>query len=120
MRGSIIERYKNSYSVVINLGKDAVTGKPRQQWVTVKGDKKDAQKKLTDLLHQLDTGAYTRPGKTTVADYLVRWLADYVKPNLSPRGYERYESICEIHLIPALGNIQLTALRPEHRNTCLA
>ena len=55
-----------------------------------------------------------KPGKTTVADYLQRWLQDYVKPNLSPRGYERYESIARVHLIPAIGGIQLTQLRPNH------
>jgi integrase len=114
MRGHIVERYKNSYSVVINLGKDPATGKPRQQWVTVKGSKKDAEKKMSELLHQLDTGAIMQPGKTTVADYLNKWLADYAKPNLSPRGYERYESIVRLHLIPALGIIKLTQLRPEH------
>ncbi len=55
-----------------------------------------------------------KPSKTTVAEYLERWLKDYVWPNLSPRGFERYESIARVHLIPSLGSITLTALRPEH------
>jgi integrase len=54
------------------------------------------------------------PGKTTLKEYLEKWLADYAKPNLSPRGFERYESICRVHLIPSLGGIPLTQLRPEH------
>lgn len=112
-RGSIIER-GGHYTLIINLGRDPTTGKRKQQWVTVKGNKKDAEKRLSEILHQLDTGAYIHPGKTTMGEYLAKWLAEYAKPNLSPRGYERYESICRVHLIPALGSIALTQLRPEH------
>jgi integrase len=114
MRGHIEKRGKNSYSIVVSLGKDATTGKYRYQWVSVKGTKKDAEKRLSELLHQLDTGTFMKPNKTTVGEYLRRWLEDYVKPQLSPRGSERYESIVRVHLIPNLGNIPLTHLKPEH------
>ena len=114
MRGHIRKRGKNSYSIKISLGKDAATGKYKSQWVSVKGTKKDAEKRLAELLHQLDNGTFIKPGKTTLAEYLERWLKDYVKPNLSPRGFERYESIARVHLIPSLGSITLAQLRPEH------
>ncbi len=52
----------------------------------MKGTKADAQKRLTELLHQLDTGQYMKPGKTTLAEYLDRWLKDYALPNLAPRN----------------------------------
>jgi len=114
MRGHITKRGKDSYSIVISLGKDSATRKYKYQWVTIKGTKKDAEKRLAELLHQLDTGAMVKPGKTTLAEYLNRWLVDYAKPNLSPRGFERYESIVRVHLAPSLGSILLTQLRPEH------
>lgn len=114
MRGHITKRGKNSYSIIISLGQDPATGKRKQQWVTVKGSKKDAEKRLAELLHQIDTGTLAKLGKTTLGEYLNRWLADYAKPNLSPRGFERYESIARVHLIPGLGSISLTQLRPEH------
>lgn len=114
MRGHIIQRSKGTYSIKVSLGKDPGAGKYRQHWETVKGSKRDAEKRLSELLHQLDTGSYIKPGKTTVADFLNQWLADYAKPNLSPRGYERYESITRVHLIPSLGNIPLTQLKPDH------
>lgn len=114
MRGCIKSRGKNTYSVIINLGKDPTTGKYKQQWVTVKGNKRDAEKRLSELLHSMDTGNYMKPGKATVAEYLGSWLADYARPNLSPRGFERYESIVRVHLIPKLGNIPLTQLRSNH------
>jgi len=113
MRGHIVKRYKDSYTVVLHVGKDPATGKPKYQWISVKGTKKDAEKKLAELLHQLDTGNFTKPAKTTMGEYLERWISDY-RPNLSPRGYERYIGIIKQHLIPALGSITLTQLRPEH------
>ncbi len=114
MRGSIIKRSKDSYTIIINLGLDPSTGQRRQQWVSVKGNKKDAEKKLAEMLHQLDTGALFKPGKVTVSEYLRRWLTEYCRPNLSPRSFERYQGIVRKHLIPAFGNILLTQLRPEH------
>ena len=55
MRGHIKSRGKNSYSVVLDVGIDTTIGKRKQQWITVKESKKDAEKKLSELLHHLDT-----------------------------------------------------------------
>ena len=114
VRGSIVKRYKGSYTIVLNLGIDPTNGKRKQQWLSVKGTKKEAEKRLSELLHQLDTGTFMRPSKTTLAEYLERWLKDYAWPNLSPRTAEGYEHIIRRHLIPALGNMTLTQLKPEH------
>ncbi|MFC2022744.1 tyrosine-type recombinase/integrase [Chloroflexota bacterium] len=114
MRGHIIKRGKNSYSIAVSLGKDPTTGKYKQQWVTVKGTKKDADKRASELLNQLDNGTFIKPGKTTLGEYLEMWLRDYVWPNLSPRTAEGYESIVRCHLTPALGRTRLAQIKPEH------
>ena len=72
------------------------------------------RRRCGELLHQLDMGTFMKPSKTTLAEYLERWLKDYAKPNLSPRGFERYQGIIAKYIIPQLGNIPLTQLRPEH------
>jgi len=113
MRGHITKRGKNSYSIAISVGKDATTGKYKYQWVSVKGTKKEAEKRLSELLHQLDNGTFMKPSKTTLAEYLERWLKDCA-PNLSPRTAEGYEYIVRRHLIPSLGQIPLTQLKPDH------
>lgn len=118
MRGQIVFRQtgngKGSYYVKISLGKDSATGKYRQHWERVIGSRRDAEKRLTELQSQLDSGTFMRPGKTTLAEYLNRWLADYAKPNLSPRTTEGYEYIFTRHIIPALGSLVLSQLKPEH------
>ena len=114
MRGHIVKRGKDSYSIAISTGKDATTGKYKYQWITVRGTKKDAEKKLAEVLHQLDYGTFIKPGKITLAEYLERWLRDYVWPNLAPRTAEGYEHIIRRHIIPSLGSMTLTQLKPEH------
>jgi integrase len=105
---------KGVYRIVLSVGLDPATGKRVRQWVTVKGTKLDAKKRLAKLLHELNSENYIKPAKDTVTKYLDQWLADYAKPNLSPKSFERYESIARVHLIPALGRIALTQLRAEH------
>jgi integrase len=114
MRGHVVKRFKDSYSIVISLGRDPATGKYRQHFESVKGTKKDAEKRLSELLTQLDRGIYVKPGKSTLADYLASWLKDYCWPNLAPRSAEGYEYIVHTHLIPSLGKIPLTELKPQH------
>jgi integrase len=38
--------------------------------LTVLGTKKDAEKKLAELQHQIDTGTFVNPAKLTLADFL--------------------------------------------------
>ena len=114
MKGGIRRRAKGSYAIFISLGKDPITGKYNYHWQTVKGTKKEAERRRTELLHQLDTGVFIRPSKTTFAEYLERWLKDYAKPNISARSCERYAGIIKKYLIPEMGNIPLTQVKPEH------
>ncbi|MFC1981058.1 tyrosine-type recombinase/integrase [Chloroflexota bacterium] len=114
MRGHIVKRGKDSYSIKISVGKDVTSGKYKYQWTTVKGTKKDAEKRLAELLNQIDSGTFMKPNRTALGEYLEHWLRDYAWPNLAPRTAEGYEHICRRHLIPPLGNIVLTQLKPEH------
>jgi integrase len=116
MRGHIVKRYKNSnsWNIVLNLGRDPQTGKRRQQWITVKGTKKDAERQLMAELARLDSGTYVKPNKLTLGAYLEQWLDDYARLNVRPRTYERYCEIVRKYLVPALGSIPLTELKPHH------
>jgi integrase len=114
MTGSLKKRSEKSWSIVLYLGRDPITGKKKQSWRTVHGTKKDAERELNRLLHELNTGAYLDPSKLTVGEYLDKWLSDYAKTNVSGKTYERYEGIVRDHLKPALGAHLLTKLQPLH------
>ena len=113
MKGHIRQRGSKSWAIVLDLGRDA-DGKRRQKWHTVKGSKKDAQRELARLLHEINTGAYVEPTRMTVSDYLDRWLEDYARSNVSPKTFERYEEIVRLHLKPSLGHHVLSKLQPLH------
>jgi integrase len=114
MRGHITKRGKNSYTIVLSLGIDPATGKRKQQWVSVKGTKKDAEKRLSELLTQLDTGGFVRPSKTTLGEYLDQWVKDYCQANLAPTTAQTYQFFVKRHIKPALSKVTLTQLKPEH------
>lgn len=112
MRGSIIKRSKNSYRIAVSLGKGP-EGKYKQYFETVRGNKRQADNRLSELLTTLHNGTFVKPEKLTVADYLEQWLKDYAYPNLSPRTAEGYAGIVKGHLIPAFGKVHLAELRPD-------
>ena len=114
MRGHITKRSKNSWSIVLDVGRDPSTGRRQQRWISVKGTKKIAERRLGELLHQLDTGSFVQPTKTTVGEFLRQWMRDYVTNNVRPRTAEGYKTIVEGQVIPSLGNIVLNQLRPSH------
>jgi len=114
MTGKLIQRSVGSWSIVLYLGRDPVTRKKRQKWHTFRGNKKAAQKELTRLVHEVNTGAYIEPAKLTVGEYLDRWLTDYAKTNVAGKTFERYSEIVTMHLKPALGGVPLHQLKPLH------
>ena len=113
MRGCIIER-NGSIRLKVSLGKNPQTGKYESYYETFHGNRTEAQKRLRQVLTELDKGIFVKPGKTILGEYLKSWLLDYCGPNLSPRTQELYSYICEKHVLPTLGRIPLVDLRPQH------
>ncbi len=112
MKGCIIERNSN-LRLKVSLGKNPQTGKYESYYETFHGNRTEAQRRLRQLLTEHDKGIFIRPGKATIAEYLKSWLADYCKPNLSPRTHELYSYICNKHILPTLGSILLFDLKPQ-------
>jgi integrase len=117
MKGHIKQRSKGSWTIWVDLGRDLESGKRKQQTMTVHGSKKDAERELRTVLTRVEGGAYVKPAKLTVGEYLEQWLQSYVSSNVGPRTRERYVEIVHAHLIPALDSIPLIALRSQHIQT---
>jgi len=114
MKGHIRQRSKGSWTIWVDLGRDPETGKRKQQTLTVRGSKKDAERELRAILSRTEGGAYIRLTKMTVGEYLETWLRDYVSTNTAPSTADGYSDIVRTHLIPELGRFPLTALQPLH------
>lgn len=112
MQGHIRQR-GDTWTIVVKVG-EYPNGRPRYKWHGGFKTKKEAQRELTRILNEMNTGAYVEPSRMTVALYLDRWLADYAKTNVSAKTYEGYEEFIQKHLVPTLGHYLLAKLTPLH------
>ncbi len=68
------QRYRGSWSIILDLGYqvDPQTGKKKrkQRWYTVKRTKREAEARLTELLHQTNHNTLTEPTKLTFGEWL--------------------------------------------------
>jgi integrase len=114
MRGRIIKRKgSKNYTIILQLGLDPVSGKRKQQWITAGPSKREAERKLAELLHEQAQGTLTKPNRLTIGEYLDQWLRDY-RPRIAPNTAQSYEFFIERHIKPAIGRIRFTSLTPAH------
>lgn len=118
MKGHIRERSPGKWAIVLDVP-DPETGQRRRKWHTFHGNKREAQVECARLISEIKGGVYINPDKTTVAEYLKRWL-DHVKPSVSNKTHERYAELCDQKLIPALGNTILNKLETERIDSALS
>ena len=112
MKGHMREKTKGSWQIQVYAGLGP-NGKYRRHFETIQGRKTDAQKRLNELLVSMEKGVPVVSGRLTVAQLLQNWLDGYVKTNCAPHTQECYRMIAELHLTPALGQIQLKQLNAQ-------
>ena len=83
------------------------TGRKRYHSEAVQGTKALAQRRLTELLRQVDTGAFVGPSRLTFGECLEQWLRDSVKGRVSNRALEGYRGTVARYLFPRIGKIPL-------------
>jgi integrase len=121
MKGYIRQRSKGKWEITIDIGRDPSTNKRLRHFETVVGGKKEAQHRLAELLLNIEKGTYVKqPKELTVAAWLRQWLDSYVASSLSPKTRESYEQELRCYVIPNLGGIRLTELRPHHVQNYIA
>lgn len=113
MRGHIRKRGKRSWEIAFDLPREA-DGKRRQVFITVHGTKRDAEAKLQEMLTSLHKGEFVKPVQETVGAFLQRWLETYASCSTSPRTLRDYKGIVRRYLVPYLGPVPLSRLRPDH------
>jgi hypothetical protein len=52
MRGHIRKRGKQSYSIVVDIGRDPMTGRRRHKWIPAGRTRRDADRKLAEAPEQ--------------------------------------------------------------------
>ena len=118
MRGHVRKR-GTTWAVVIDIGRDAATGKRRQKWHSGYRTRKEAERALTDILTRLERGSYVNPSRQSLAAFLEEWLpASQIE--LRESTYESYARNVRVHIVPRLGGVELQRLNAMSLNAFYA
>jgi integrase len=110
--GSIYQRESDGmWCCVVDLGR--VNGKRKRRVIYGK-TRKEVAEKLKKVLREQQQRIPIVPERTTVGEFLDRWLADVVAPAVRPKTHHSYAQLVRLHLKPGLGHHQLGKLAPEH------
>ena len=92
-------------------GYDPGTGKQIQKSITGK-TQSEVAKKLKEMTAALDAGTYIAPHKTTVAQWMDTWQAEYLGA-VKLATISSYEATIKNHIKPCLGSIKLESLTTQ-------
>jgi integrase len=110
MKGHIRQRSPGHWAIVLEM-RDASTGERKRKWHSFRGTKREAQIECARLVAEINRGTYLEPAKTTMAQFLEQWL-ESTRANVAPRTHERYAEIVRTHIVPQIGAVILSKLKP--------
>ena len=109
MKGHVRERGAGNWYAVIDR-RDPATGKRKRQWLSLEANgKREAE---TECARLISGGSDLVPSKTTMAEFLDRWL-EHVKSQISLRSHERYCEIARKNIVPLIGGTRLDKLTDQ-------
>jgi integrase len=117
MRGHITERRPGIWRLTVSAGFDDA-GNRQRVTRTVKGTRRAAERELTTMLRDLDTGTLA-DGRQSLERYLFEeWLPAVSAVSkrgraLAPTTRQRYRDACR-HVSEVIGGVRLHELRPVH------
>jgi integrase len=114
--GHVRRRGKRSWEIKFELEADAVTGKRQIRYASFKGTKREAELELARLVAKNASGEGVDPSKSTVAEFVERWVRDWATVNVSLKTLEQYRGLLRLHVSPHIGAIRIQKLRPVHLN----
>jgi integrase len=111
MSGHIRRRGKNSWGLKFDV--PGANGARETKYISVKGTKREAAAKLTELLSQSARGTLVDPSKESFGQFLDRWDS-WASTNLSGKTLERYRGLVANQVKPAFGEFPVQKLRAVH------
>jgi hypothetical protein len=118
MRGHIRERSPGRWAIVIEQ-RDPSSGQRKRRWHSFRGTKRQAQDECARLVTATNSGIRMDSANITLTEFLQGWLKHTIS-QVTPKSHERYSSLVNQNIIPALGPIRLAKLRPVHISNAYA
>lgn len=107
--GSIFQRKDGRWVAQATVGIDRQTGRPKRKTIYGK-TRQEVAKKLTKILHEVQTGNYIEPSSITVKKWFEDWLEGR-RPHIEEKTYLGHELMIRRHIVPALGAMKLKDVR---------
>ena len=104
---------KGKYQVCVEAGIDPRTGQRRRKYKTVTGTKKEAEAVYSEMIARYGDGDFVESNGETIGGFLNTWIKNH-KPNITESTYRDYKRVIKSHLMPSLGHIKLSDLKPYH------
>ena len=100
------ERAPGVWEVIVEAGRDPLTGRRRQVSRTIQGTVREAKKMRAELLTEAGLGQHS--GADATVDYLHReWLRELARKGRSPSTIHGYETSYRRNIAPGLGSVQV-------------
>ena len=100
-----------TYQVIVEEESSFANGKRKRYYKTIQCGKKQAEKVMRDMIHELETRTFVKDNRITVRDFMHQWLEIYVKNQLSPTTVQHYIDQTEKYIIPQFGDTCLQQLK---------
>jgi len=114
MAGSIEKRGKGKYLLTAYCGYDS-KGKQIRRRSTIKANSdREAEKKLALFIADVERGAITETTNMTFKEFTEYWTEKHANFHLAERTRERVLGILKTRILPVLGYIKLTKIKPSH------
>jgi integrase len=115
--GNVQKTGKRSWKLTVSGGFDG-GGKRIKHTKTVRvtsdnldTQEKEARQQLALFHQEIERGVVTS-GKLKIKDFAIRWFTEYCEKKLAPKTQKSYKLHLEKRIIPAMGNIYITKLKP--------
>ena len=118
-----IQKRGDSYRIVVSMGYD-VNHKKLVEITTFTPDKnltpKKKQKAIEDFAYEFEKKCRNHERlegeKTTLKDFIARWTAEKAQQELQPGTLEKYQAVIDSFILPALGHLKLSEIKPHTVN----
>lgn len=118
-----ITKRGNTYSIRISCGRDVNDKQIIQSttWTpdptkTAKQNEKSLQQFAMEFEISVKNGKYLDGEKITFQEFSKKWLEEYANVQLEKTTTAFYESMLNIHVLPAIGHLKIARIQPAHLN----
>jgi integrase len=101
------ERSPNVWELIVEAGRDPLTGRRRQVSRTLRGNLSEAKKARAALLTEVTKGHHTGT-RATLDDLFSEWIIELKRKGRSPNTIRGYELVYRRSIQPTLGKVQVT------------